>query len=166
MHELQLGHGLVAIVSPEDADLAVMAWHAAKRGRTTYAERTFRRSDGRCKTEGLHRVIAARMGLEITGLLVDHINGDGLDCRRENLRIATRAQNQHNRRRSVANTSGYKGVFFDKRAGRWRAAISLDGRLRYLGSFTSAAQAGAAYDTAARTLHGEFAHPAPNEVTT
>lgn len=88
---------------------------------------------------------------------VDHINGNGLDNRRANLRACTNAENQRNRGRSANNKSGYKGVRWHAASRRWRAQIVSDGQQRTLGHFYSPEAAARAYDRAARQLHGEFA---------
>lgn len=91
------------------------------------------------------------------GLTVDHENGNRLDNRRANLRAATRAQQQYNRGRGCNNTSGFKGVSFHRKTGRWRATIQLDGRHRHLGLFDDAETAARAYDDAALAAWGEWA---------
>ena len=91
---------------------------------------------------------------------VDHINRDRGDCRFANLREATRSQNNANAKRPSDNTSGYKGVSFDKRRGRWHAYISHGGRRKNLGMFDTAVAAYEARLAAAARLHGEFARAA------
>lgn len=93
------------------------------------------------------------------GLFVDHINMDPLDNRRKNLRFATKAQNMHNRRRPRHNSTGFKGVYFNKATGKWDAYISANKRRTYLGAFLSAEAAARAYDLKAAAIHGEFARP-------
>jgi hypothetical protein len=91
-----------------------------------------------------------------SGSLVDHRNGNGLDCTRGNLRTATRGQNQHNSgpRRGA---SRFKGVTWHRKAGKWLAQIMSDRVYRYLGLHATEQDAARAYDTAAKELHGEFA---------
>jgi hypothetical protein len=88
---------------------------------------------------------------------IDHINGNGRDNRIENLRLATGSQNIANSKRSVANTSGFKGVSLDKRRGTWNAYIVKDYKRTYLGGFPTPQDAHEAYKRAAVELHGEFA---------
>jgi hypothetical protein len=89
---------------------------------------------------------------------IDHINFDASDNRIVNLREASMAENQRNRGRQKNNTTGYKGVRFDKRwRGRWYARIVVNDNEIHLGSFATAEAARAAYAEAARRLHGEFA---------
>jgi len=92
------------------------------------------------------------------GEQIDHKSGDGLDNRRSNLRPTTNALNQANRRR-VQSKSGFKGVSWDstKRERPWRAHITIDGRMKFLGAFATPEEAARSYDVAARALFGEFA---------
>lgn len=87
--------------------------------------------------------------------LTDHINHDGLDNRRENLRMATRRENLRNQRPIRAGTSQYKGV--GRTGGRWRARIKIDGREINLGRFATEIEAACAYDNAAKSAFGVFA---------
>lgn len=92
------------------------------------------------------------------GVIVDHRNGDPLDNRRANLRAASPFQNSCNRRkRSGASSSRFKGVTWNKRAGKWQASLKCNGVSHYLGVFQQETDAARAYDTWAKTQHGEFA---------
>jgi len=92
------------------------------------------------------------------GLLVDHRNLDGLDNRRDNLRLATYCQNNCNIKISKAGCSSqYRGVHWDKQVKRWRAHLQSDGKHIGLGYFDSEIAAARAYDAAAKKYHGEFA---------
>jgi hypothetical protein len=91
------------------------------------------------------------------GKFVDHINGDRSDNRICNLRLATKAQNGMNRGKQSNNTSGMKGVSWAKNAGKWSAHIKINRKKIHLGLFNNIEHAAAAYDSAAISLHGEFA---------
>jgi hypothetical protein len=86
---------------------------------------------------------------------VDHLNGDGLDNRRVNLRIGSRAQNLANSG-SRKGTSRFKGVSFDRRTGHWKVQIMTEGRNRNLGRYETEEEAALVYNAAAREAWGEF----------
>jgi hypothetical protein len=110
------------------------------------------------KTHQAHRIIWILCNGEIPdGMQIDHINGDKLDNRLANLRIATNAENCCNRRKSDRNTSGVKGVSWHKQMQKWRACIRVEGKLNHLGLFASIADAEAAYLKAAEQNQGQFA---------
>jgi hypothetical protein len=88
---------------------------------------------------------------------LDHINMDRADNRITNLRVATKSQNQANRPAQANNTSGFKGVTWNKRRGNWMAQIAGGGKNKYLGYFDTAEAAHAEYCAAARKYHGDFA---------
>lgn len=117
------------------------------------------RIDGVRRSFRLHReVMSAELATAPKGTQVDHINGDRLDNRRCNLRLASNAENQRNRGAQKNNTPGRKGVFWHHKARRWEAAIRVDGRKRYLGLFDTVQAAHAAYARAAHRMHGSFAN--------
>ncbi len=92
------------------------------------------------------------------GMVVDHINCDGLDNRRANLRLATRQQNKCNTRpSSTGATSKYKGVFWGKDRKKWRSRVTFKGKMVDLGSFDSEIEAAKARDAVAKKYHGQFA---------
>ena len=88
---------------------------------------------------------------------VDHVNGDPLDNRRENLRLATNKQNSANKPKREGTSSVYKGVHWHRRDRRWRASIKHNYKSIHLGSFLDEEDAARAYDTKAIELFGEFA---------
>ncbi len=88
---------------------------------------------------------------------IDHINGDPLDNRIENLRLATRSQNNCNSKRRSDNHSGRKGVSWYTRYGLWKATVSVHGKRKHLGYFGSVDAAAEAYAIAARANYKEFA---------
>ena len=87
---------------------------------------------------------------------LDHKNGDPLDNRIENLRPATRAENNRNVTKRSSNTSGYKGVSFFKSSGKWRAAIRVNGASLHIGYYDTPEDAHQAYCDKGRELHGDF----------
>lgn len=92
------------------------------------------------------------------GMCTDHINHNIMDNRKENLRICTQGENQHNKKKPKDNTSGYKGVSWSKPNDKWRACISFRNKHIHLGHFTSKIKAAKAYDKAAIKYFGEFAY--------
>jgi len=92
------------------------------------------------------------------GMLIDHINHDGMDNRKANLRQATYWQNMYNRRKcSVAKSSKYKGVCWKKQTRKWVARITFEKKQIHLGYFKNEIDAAKAYDAAAKKYHKEFA---------
>jgi len=89
--------------------------------------------------------------------VIDHCDGDPLNNRWDNLRLASHTNNAANRPRLPRNTSGFKGVSFDRRRGDWMAQITKEGRRYFIGRFATAEEAHAAYVAKARELFGEFA---------
>ena len=146
---IPLSRGLVTIVDDEDyALLAQFKWYALKSGDRFYATRHVR-------TGGTHRRIW--MHSEIVGARkVDHRDGDGLNNTRANLRQCSHTENARNCKLAVNNTSGFKGVSFDRWTGRWRARIRAEGRMIFLGRYTTPEEAFAAYCNASAKYHGEF----------
>lgn len=90
----------------------------------------------------------------------DHIDHDGLNNQRGNLRICTKAENGCNRRGlNQNNTTGFRGVVCDRRNQKFRAAIRVEGQMVHLGFFETARKAGAAFDVAAEEYFGGFYSP-------
>ena len=89
--------------------------------------------------------------------MIDHRDGNPANNRWSNLRLATHSQNNANRRRPRHNTSGFKGVSFDRRVGKWKATICKEGHTMCLGWFDTPQAAHKAYVKAARMLFGELA---------
>jgi hypothetical protein len=108
------------------------------------------------QTRLLHREL---LGVTDPLILVDHINGDTLDNRRGNLRVVTRSQNAFNAKVHRDNKTGFKGVYFDKQTGLYRAQIMAEGKRVSLGRYATPEEAAEAYDKACRELHGEHAKP-------
>ena len=151
MKEISLTRGLVAFVDDEDYEwLTAFKWCAQKLPCGYYAKRAFR-SNGHQFTVFMHRAVAGTP----SGLWTDHVNGDKLDNRRCNLRIATPAQNMYNT--PPHSSCGYRGVSFHAHTGKWRARLCVQGTTTSLGLFVSAEAAAEAFDVAAMRLYGEFA---------
>lgn len=108
------------------------------------------------KTVRFHRLVAARMGLNIKND-VDHINKIRTDNRRINLRAATRQQNLSNQSLKTTNTSKYKGVSWSKDRNKWEAKITVNYKGIYLGRYVIKEDAARAYNEAALVYFGEFA---------
>jgi HNH endonuclease/AP2 domain len=151
--EIPLTQGKVTIVDDIDADLAAFKWRAHKIEGIYYADRK--------GTILLHRVILARMLGRPLGRrdFVDHIDRDGLNNRRTNLRLASPAENTRNRGMQRNNTSGFRGVYPVPNSKTYKAVISIDGKVTYLGAFPTPEEAYVAYCEAARKYYGEFFKP-------
>ena len=145
MKEIPLSQGLATIVDDEDFEAVSAHRWFAKRGRdTSYAVRNVRGLVGSPTKEYVHQVVLSRMlGRPLAkDEDTDHVNGDGLDNRRENLRPATAAQNGLNCRRHSANPSSkYLGVHWDERLQRWLTQIRVAGKNTYLGIYRSETEA-------------------------
>jgi hypothetical protein len=89
--------------------------------------------------------------------IIDHRDGNPLNNRWSNLRLSSYSENAANRGRLRSNTSGFKGVVFDRRRGNWRGAITKLGKRHHIGTYATAEEAHAAYVAKARELYGEFA---------
>jgi hypothetical protein len=144
-----------AIIDPEDYEkIAIDDWQLYNNHNYKYY--AVRLED--CKVVFMHRQIMGPFDCAQgkSGKVVDHRNREGLDNRKSNLRLATRSQNNCNRKQKKG-TSKYRGVCYNKRTKKWRAYISFNGIYKSLGYFENEEEAGRAYDEAAKELHGEFA---------
>jgi len=154
MKNIELTKGKSALVSEKDYEF-LMQWKWRFNG--YYAMRSIRR---RCSETGktIHKSIY--MHREILkspiGMQVDHINGDKLDNRAENLRAATDSENKRNTG-GKGGTSKYKGVAWNKKAGKWAVNIMKEGKYTFLGYFNDEWLAALAYNAEATLLHKEFA---------
>lgn len=145
MAKINLPCGKTVLLDKEDYDiLNKIKWHATKNYNKFYA---------RSKTEGLmHRLIIKNKKI------VDHINGNGLDNRKENLRACTHRENIINTGLPSNNKSGYKGVHWSKNAKKWTSQIKSHGKIHHLGLFTNKWLAAKAYNVAAVKYFGKFAY--------
>lgn len=153
MKRIELTNGQVALVDDGDFDLVSgYRWHASKCRRVSYAQASARRGD---KTQiQMHRLI---LGVA-DGIAVDHVDSDGLNNQRANLRVATLQQNGMNaRKRLAATTSKFKGVRWHKQHLKWQAYITNGGKQTHLGLFESERSAAFAYNREAIKRFGSFA---------
>lgn len=147
-----LTKGHTAVIDAADADfVGIFNWWAQEMPHAVYAARTTPRGEGKKKIF-LHRYLMRPP----EGMDVDHIDGDGMNNRRSNLRVATRHENACNQKIRAANTSGFKGVSFEKFTGRWAASICSNNKYKRIGRFDTVDEAGAAYAEWSRSLHGRF----------
>lgn len=149
MKQIPLTQGQFAMVDDDDYEiLSKHKWYFTKQG---YASRRDKTLPNRALVM-MHRVI-----IGVTGKTeVDHIDKNGLNNQRNNLRPCTKSQNQGNRKMDKRNKSGYKGVFVMP-DGRFRAEIRHNDKGIYIGIFDDAKEGGMAYDIKAIEIFGEFA---------
>jgi hypothetical protein len=149
MKKIPLTQGKFAIVDDEDFEaLLQFKWHVNRHRSTWYAVRWI----GSQKIH-MHRVITnAPLGMD-----VDHIDGDGLNNQRSNLRVCSKQENHWNQGLNRNSTSGFKGVVWHKWARKWQAHIRVNGKRLYLGLFNDKTAAARAYNEAATKHFGNFA---------
>jgi hypothetical protein len=157
MTEVPLTQGKVALIDDEDAPRVLAhKWTLLtinRDSKVTYYARRSVQTKTRQRSVLLHRFILNAP----SGMQVDHINLDGLDNRRANLRLATNAQN-HCNIPSRPSRFGFRGVESPKRFnGGYGARIKVNGEIVRIGPFKTAEEAARAYDLLAKHYHGEFA---------
>ena len=159
MKEIQLSQGrncgnkgkYVALVDDEDFEnINKHKWNVMKRGKTLYTQRHIT-VDGKRTTIGIHNAV-------LNGKWIDHIDHDGLNNTRSNLRFCTRSENNMNQRKKNNCTSIYKGVYFSKNEKKWKSTIAINGKNVHLGYFVSETEAAKAYNAKAIELFCEFAN--------
>jgi hypothetical protein len=149
--------GYHAIIDPEDVErVTAYRWRIIFCGRYHTYQYVHCRALQGTPLEYLHRFV---LNATDRSVLVDHENHNGLDCRKANLRLCTRAQNMQNRKPDAISTSAYKGVGWNKKAGKWRVRYRHNGRQYVVGYFADEHEAARAYDQAVIAIHGEFALP-------
>lgn len=148
--KIPLTKGKFAIVDPEDYErLSKYKWRVCIKRHTYYVQRAIK-TRGKWTSVMMHRDII-KVG---PGMVVDHINHNGADNRKANLRAAMIEQNAWNRRRKK---DSFTGVSWNKKNKKWRAAVSHNGISEYISYFESEIEAAKAYDRAALKHRGEFA---------
>jgi hypothetical protein len=159
MKKIPLTQGKFALVDDEDFELINgFNWCAAKKGQGYYAVRSssVKKKDIGC--ENRHPIYLHQMVIKIPkDKVLDHINGNTLDNRKKNLRVCSQLQNKWNSKKPITNTSGFKGVTWDKYKNKWKSQIRSNGRGKHLGNFDDLKKAAVEYDKAAKRLFGEFA---------
>ncbi len=149
MKYIKLTQGKVVLVDDEDFEkLNQYKWRLAKRGKTIYAQTRFPNSV---------QILMHRFLMNTPqGMETDHIDGDGLNNQRNNLRICTHRENSMNQRKRQG-TSKYKGVYFRKDRKKWTTRIKVNGRTIHLGNFFEEDKAAMAYNAAAYIYYRNFA---------
>ncbi len=152
---IDIGEGQYTIVEPRDYYwIGKYKWILMGTKYNLYAVREAKIGPKETKRVYLHREIMKFPKRKF----VDHRNGDGLDNRRENLRLATQAQNNYNRRKTSKKTlSQFRGISFDKNSPAWVGCIHYKGKRINLGRFKNEIDAAHAYDRAAKKYHKDFA---------
>lgn len=149
MVEVPLTKGKVALIDDEDAErVLAYRWCVSRKLEGSYYVVRQERKNGCRRYISLHRFLLDAP----KGIHVDHINGDTLDNRRANLRLATARQNVRNSRKPRNSTTGYKGVHLDRTQGTYRVQLRVA-----MSGFRTAEEAARAYDDLARKFYGEFA---------
>lgn len=149
MKTIPLTKGMFVKVDDQDYEkYAVERWyaHSVRPGRF-YAARK-----GKTYMRYMHRDIAEAPA----GVYVDHINGDGLDNRRENLRLCNNQQNNLNKKKNSNNTSGHKNIYWSKKERRWKVVVTLGGREIYGGYKKTMEEAVRSRDALVDKLCGDF----------
>jgi len=157
MREILLSQGKSATVDDDDyKSLIKHKWYAARYYNLYYAVRTvWDNGNGRRGFILMHREI---LGLAPgDGKIVDHMNRNSLDNRRNNLRLVTHSANMYNSKMQTNNTSGYRGICWHKTQKKWNVQIRVHGTRKYCGCFTEITEAISAYNTAAIEYWGKDA---------
>jgi hypothetical protein len=151
MKEIQLTRNKVALVDNEDFEwLSTLNWFAKPHHGNWYAIGNIGRDDKTRYTCSMHRFILKPPKY----IAIDHIDTNGLNNQRSNLRICTNSQNAMNRKISRVNTTGFKGVYSENN--KWRAQIKMNQKIFFIGMFSDKIAAAHAYDQKAIELFGEF----------
>lgn len=154
MKEIELTKGKFTLVDDDDFEkISQYKWYVTKKRDNYYAYR-----DQMINKKKYH-IPLHRFLLNVPeNMEVDHINRNGLDNRRENLRVCTQGQNNANRLKYKNNTSGYKGVFWHIKNKYWRTQIVINKKAIHIGVFQDKVDAAKAYNQAALKYFGDFAN--------
>lgn len=158
MKEIELTKGYKALVDDRDYEwLSNWKWSANDDGKGNIrAMRMESAGDGKLRNVKMHRAIAERHGLD-TSRYIDHRDRNSLNNQLDNLRAASHAQNNCNRKKKEGCSSKYKGVYWRTDTLKWQAYFKSNGRYFYLGCFDCEIDAANAYNDAVIKYHGEFA---------
>ena len=152
MKEIQLNRGMVALVDDEDFErVNQFKWYAKKSKRTYYAVHTIHKH-GKIK---MHRFI---LNVNNADIQVDHVDRNGVNNQKENMRLCTNRQNTYNKSPKPNCSSKFKGVSILKNKKSYRARINKGEKLIHLGCFEVEEDAARMYDKIAKELFGEFAY--------
>ncbi|HEV3223889.1 MAG TPA: HNH endonuclease [Puia sp.] len=152
--EIPLTKGKFAIIDFEDLEFVMRyKWHLGSRIRSQYAIKVLGKGDGK-KYLRMHNYIMNCPN----GKVVDHIDGDGLNNKKANLRICDDGQNKCNRKKSSTTKNRFKGAIFRERNNRWICQITHKKKRYYVGEFKTEIEAAQAYNKKAKELFGDFSN--------
>lgn len=155
MKTIPLSQGKVALVDDEDfCEVSRFKWYAYTNGRRVYAYRTLNKGKSGRGMQYMHTFLMGKK----KGIVIDHINRNGIDNRRSNLRQCTHEQNLLNQGKLGGCTSIYKGVSRVGESKKWIAYINHNKKRYRLGRFDTEEDAAIAYNTASMKFFGEFAY--------
>lgn len=150
MKKIKLTQNKYALVDDEDFDrLNQYRWQAELNGHVWYAKRRDNKNNKNIK---MHRVIMKTPD----GVKTDHMDRNGLNNQKSNLRICTDSENAWNRKKRIDNISGFKGVSYHRKTNKWQARIMINGTDFYLGLFTTKLKAYEKYCKVSVKYHGKY----------
>jgi hypothetical protein len=153
MKEIRLSQGKIALVDDEDFDyINQWKWYARKGRKTFYAARKEKGTNART-TIHMHQVVSKVSN----NVQIDHRDTNGLNNQKYNLRVVNHRQNQYNTDKPRHNTSGYKGISWDKFRNNYRVYLTVKGKFKNIGNTKSLQTATKMYNKAATQHYGEFA---------
>ena len=155
MKEIKLTKGKIALIDNEDYEKVIPhTWRAYERHGHWYAVTSVKQSNGQWRSKGMHRII---LNVTNKNIFVDHINQNGLDNRKINIRMCTHKENVANR--ISKGKSKYLGVCWSERSKKWRSSTrGGNGKTKLIGTFEIEQDAAIAYNNSAEMYFGEFAN--------